>query len=126
MSFGSVFHFDFSQGDAFMKSLGRLFCVICTVCTLYPFIYLLSSRDACYKSHFIVKMAVTGIKTIVQKIYVLSFGPFWNLLACVFSEAGKVENNTNYANIAKYGPTTLAGDQPGCSLFDSALCLLKY
>lgn len=43
----------------FYETLGEAFCLIRSVCTCYPFICLLSSRDARYKPYFIVITAVT-------------------------------------------------------------------
>lgn len=63
MSFASVFHFDLLRRNAFMKPLGRLFCLIHIVCTWYPFIYHISSRDAHYKPYFIATTTVTDMKT---------------------------------------------------------------
>lgn len=71
MSFGPVFHFDFSQGDAFMKSLGRLF--VSSALFAHD---ILSSIFSPAEMRAISKDGCDWyIKAMVQEIYVLSFGP---------------------------------------------------
>lgn len=79
-------------GRCFYETLGETFCLICTVCIWYTFIYLLSSRDARYKPYFTATTAVTGIKACPRHclcafIWSCS-GIYWPV------SAGQVENTT--------------------------------
>lgn len=99
----------------FYETLGEAFCLIRSVCTWYPFIHLLSSRDAHHEPYITAITAPPAMKS--QTDWVCAF--IWPR-SCIYWPLSAV-TQTKVENLhqpSKYGQN-LAGDQPGWSLLDS-------